>query len=270
MTQPLPQVAQAYRIFAQEERHREVAQLSASTESLAFAADRSRGYKFQQGYGGSGQSYDTNNSTFQKNTSYKNISGTKRPGSNYYCTNCKIPGHSIERCFRIHGFPAGFKGYKDKKVAAASTSYQSPTQSSQEIKPESITLDQYNHLLSLLHNQPATSNESASPSDAPGHALLTGTHCLLTTSTSEWLLDSGAFDHICTNLSWFHDYKSLQRPDTITIPDGRQIPVAHIGSVALNDHIILHNVLHVPDFAFNLISIHQLCKDLKCQIFFHS
>lgn len=69
---------------------------------------------------------------------------------------------------------------------------------------------------------------------------------------------NGASDHICTNLSWFLDYKALQKPTTLTIPDGRQIPVAHIGSVPLNDHIVLHN----------LIFVLQLCKDLKCHISF--
>lgn len=29
-----------------------------------------------------------------------------------------MAGHSIERCFKIHGFPLNFKGNKDKRVAA--------------------------------------------------------------------------------------------------------------------------------------------------------
>lgn len=40
MTQPLPKVAHAYRLFAQEERHTEVAWLSSHNESLAFVANR--------------------------------------------------------------------------------------------------------------------------------------------------------------------------------------------------------------------------------------
>ncbi|CAO2824658.1 unnamed protein product [Amaranthus hypochondriacus] len=34
--------------------------------------------------------------------------GSKR-GSTYYCDHCKIPGHSIERCFKHNGYPPGFK-----------------------------------------------------------------------------------------------------------------------------------------------------------------
>lgn len=80
MTQPQPQVAQAFRIFAQAERHnshKEVAQHSVSIESLAFAANKSRGYS-QQGYGNSSSS----NFSFQNNFSYKSISENKRPSSN--------------------------------------------------------------------------------------------------------------------------------------------------------------------------------------------
>ena len=36
----------------------------------------------------------------------------------------------------------------------------------------------------------------------------------------------------------------------------------------LNQDITLHNVLHVPGFQFNLISVQKLCRVLNCQIFF--
>lgn len=36
----------------------------------------------------------------------------------------------------------------------------------------------------------------------------------------------------------------------------------------LSPYITLHNVLHVPYFQFNLISIHKLCKDLNCHVSF--
>lgn len=42
----------------------------------------------------------------------------------------------------------------------------------------------------------------------------------------------------------------------------------HIGSVVLNEDITLHNVLYVPHFKYNFISVHKLCKDLKCEMHF--
>ncbi|XP_074364966.1 uncharacterized protein LOC141706032 [Apium graveolens] len=42
MMQPLPSIAQTYRLFAQEERHKEISSVTSQTESLAFYADRRR------------------------------------------------------------------------------------------------------------------------------------------------------------------------------------------------------------------------------------
>ena len=41
----------------------------------------------------------------------------KRP---YYCDHCKVPGHSIQRCFNVHGYPPRHRLYnKNRRVAAA-------------------------------------------------------------------------------------------------------------------------------------------------------
>ena len=37
----------------------------------------------------------------------------------YFCDHCKIPGHSIQRCFKIHGHPPGHRLHnKGRKIAA--------------------------------------------------------------------------------------------------------------------------------------------------------
>jgi len=40
MMPSLPKATEAYRMFAQEEKHREISQLSCNTESLAFLAEK--------------------------------------------------------------------------------------------------------------------------------------------------------------------------------------------------------------------------------------
>lgn len=42
--------------------------------------------------------------------------------SYYFCENCKISGHSIERCFKIHGYPGKNKTTQTRKYAAAAHS----------------------------------------------------------------------------------------------------------------------------------------------------
>lgn len=82
-----------------------------SNDLMAFMANR----KYNDNYTnkGSGASYNKNQ---QYNNSSK-TSGGKR-GSNYYCTHCKTPGHNIDRCIKIYGYPPDFKANQNKKFAA--------------------------------------------------------------------------------------------------------------------------------------------------------
>lgn len=67
----------------------------------------------------------------------------------------------------------------------------------------------------------------------------------------------------------FLSYKPVIRnSEFIVIPYGRQVPILHIGSVKLQDDTIFHNVLHIPQFQYNLISVQRLCTDMNCSMSF--
>ena len=126
---------------------------------------------------------------------------------------------------------------------------------------------QYQQLMALL-NKP----NSTPTAETQDHAMLAGKLCLLANNPSQngWLIDSGATDHICSDLSVFLTYKPVAASNEfILIPDGRQVPIAHIGSVKITNDLILHNVLHVPAFHYNLLSVQRLCKDLNCSLVFN-
>ena len=55
-----------------------------------------------------------------KTSNKKQISGTKRT-SHYFCDHCKISGHFMERCFKIHGYPKHTKSHNQKVATIAST-----------------------------------------------------------------------------------------------------------------------------------------------------
>ena len=106
----------------------------------------------------------------QTNTKFQGKNnGSKRHVSSYFCTHCKVPGHSYERCFKVHGYPPDFKGFKDKKIAVYSSSYsdsQSLTESTSSERPyafshseasPSISIEQYNYLVELLNKQSSLS-----------------------------------------------------------------------------------------------------------------
>lgn len=54
----------------------------------------------------------------------------------------------------------------------------------------------------------------------------------------------------------------------ITIPDGSQIRVTHIGTVILNNKITLSNVLLVPSFHYRLLPVHKHCEDMHSNVIF--
>ena len=88
-------------------------------------------------------------------------------------------------------------------------------------------------------------------------------------STSEWVIDTSATDHMVTTTHYF-TIMQLVHNVTINLPNGQSVNVTHIGSIQLTASLLLTNVLCVPSFDFNLISVSKLTSSLQCCIFFLS
>ncbi|RDX91202.1 hypothetical protein CR513_26842, partial [Mucuna pruriens] len=56
----------------------------------------------------------------------------------------------------------------------------------------------------------------------------------------------------------------------VTIVNGDYVPIVGFGNIQLQPSLSLHNVLHAPKMANNLISIHKLIQDLNYVITFLS
>jgi hypothetical protein len=95
MTDPLPSITKAFGLVIQEERQRNI-----SIPSLAPAADSvaffTRGEAPRHNYGGRNQSYKKD-----------------RP----ICSHCGITGHTVDKCYKLHGYPPGYK-FKAKMHSA--------------------------------------------------------------------------------------------------------------------------------------------------------
>ena len=62
----------------------------------------------------------------------------------------------------------------------------------------------------------------------------------------------------------------LFKPIIIKLPNGNFVTAAYSGTVFFNNKFVLKNVLYVPNFSFNLISISRLTTSLKCGLIFSS
>lgn len=100
---PLPSISQAYRLLVEEENHKKLIQGSHAVqeEVMTFGANR-KNYLDNRFRPSQNRSFDANDS---------------RNKSTYYCDHCKMSGHIIQRCYKIHGYPSNFRN--DNRQAAA-------------------------------------------------------------------------------------------------------------------------------------------------------
>lgn len=232
MMTELPSIAQAYRILVQEEKYQEPSKLTQDhNDSLAFganAASTQRSYpqvkNFSRIQGNSGNSQNTGGIG-------RNLSGNKRP----YCEHCKVPGQYMNKCWKLYGYPPNFKPSTWKRNTVETSRVNMVQGDMEEEEGELVnaimTSQQYKQLMKLINQSEVNGGDHSHKGEVSNAtALLVGKLCLIANSHDHWILDSGAFNHMCHNLSLFSEYKSLSDNEhMITIPNGRQVSVKCIG-----------------------------------------
>jgi hypothetical protein len=81
-----------------------------------------------------------------------------------------------------------------------------------------------------------------------------------------WIIDSGTSDHISSSS---HLLSQTTRHDIVHLPDGSHIKTLSVGNAQVNQHLCIKNVLHIPSFQVNLLSVSKHAHDLNCIITFH-
>ncbi|PKU66194.1 Retrovirus-related Pol polyprotein from transposon TNT 1-94 [Dendrobium catenatum] len=87
----------------------------------------------------------------------------------------------------------------------------------------------------------------------------------------DWYIDSGASSHMTNSTDHLTTYNPYYGNDTVTIGDGRSVPIAHTGSGILPtpaSKLLLSQLLHIPSLSYNLLSISNLVKDNNISITF--
>ncbi|KAL4554948.1 hypothetical protein LXL04_037557 [Taraxacum kok-saghyz] len=85
---------------------------------------------------------------------------------------------------------------------------------------------------------------------------------------SIWIIDTGATSHMY--LSLMKKLKPVNKYTPIFLLDGSMKPVTHIGLIEFNSKFNLKDVLHVPDFKCNLLSVKCLATTTKIVFKFYS
>ncbi|XP_059442162.1 uncharacterized protein LOC132174541 [Corylus avellana] len=136
------------------------------------------------------------------------------------CTHCGVYGHTVEKCYRLHGFPPGFKFTKGRPAANHSVHQVSDLESSRNLStnlPASLPIiqEQIQQLLALLqpksdmappviqageHQSHLVSQMSGTffPIQSP-HSVFSSISSFQVASQFEnnpWIIDTGATDHM--------------------------------------------------------------------------
>ena len=181
---------------------------------------------------------------------------TNKERENLFCSYCKKPRHTREKCWKLHGKPTtssldwgNNQSISQAHMTTSQTSEKRPLQElHQEDKPE------YSNI--------TTSTPSGKISDSVGLYVLDNLH------KRSWIIDSEATDHITPQASFFTTYTPCPSTRKITIADGSLAIVVGIGDVQLSPSFTLKNVLHVTELSTNLVSIQKFTTNIHYYVFF--
>uniref|UniRef100_A0A2N9EKK0 Integrase catalytic domain-containing protein n=1 Tax=Fagus sylvatica TaxID=28930 RepID=A0A2N9EKK0_FAGSY len=98
--------------------------------------------------------------------------------------------------------------------------------------------------------------------------IASGNTCLHSSSSPSWVIDSGASDHMTGNSSLLSHTSSPCSPSFVTVANGTKTPVQGKGTVTTSD-LTLSDVLYLPEFPFNLLSVHKLTPALNYSVAFY-
>ena len=67
----------------------------------------------------------------------------------------------------------------------------------------------------------------------------------VSSSSTPWLLDSGALHHVTTDLNNLSLHAPYDGTEELIVGDGKGLKITHFGSISFSNSIVLHNVLVV-------------------------
>lgn len=244
LNSPLPSVEAACALLQQEESQRDVLNSFANVESTALYS--------------------------QRNVKDK-------------CSICGYKWHPPEKCWEKVGYPTWHSKYKQQSQAKQqSKDYKSFKGKgvNTSVKRTAAHVDggnvvfskeQFDQLLKQIDKIQVTGESTDEEID---HEFVAGTAACFSCSSynlDEWILDTGATDHMTPVSKSLVNPHVLQYKPQISLPNGHTSIISHIGNVKLKNNLLLKDVLLVPSFKFSLLSIPKLTRDSKCfAVFFEN
>ncbi|GJS92005.1 ribonuclease H-like domain-containing protein [Tanacetum coccineum] len=221
----LPGVRSAYAIISSEESHR------VAVGSIAGTSQRNQASAF------------VSNVPNSQSGGYGLNINRPSGGSGLVCENCGFNGHTIDRCFKIIGYPADF----GKKKSGQNFKKQSVSNNNSVGKssPSGFTDEQMTILISLIKDNKVGKNVNGK------------------------IIDSGANQHMTytdKELDNVLDISHLKIK--VGHPNGTEAYIFKIENLRLSNDLTFYDVMVIPEYCVTLISVHKLVKENKVIVAF--
>ena len=203
-------------------------------------------------------SLNHNHSIGSQNRSYE--IGAARPER--MCTHCGETGHTKLRCYELIGYPEWWDFSK------------APRKRNLKANPHvSVAVAEPNHMFGKKSGKDSSSgaitgNARDTAENTGADAVNAGKafHTSTSVRNSEWIIDSGATNHMTFN----NNIQTIQPSNhhEIFTANGTPSSVSGEGTVTLTKNLILESVLIVPSLNHNLLSVAQITCALMCVVIF--
>ena len=205
-------------------------------------------------------------------SSSRSNSSNRKP---LHCSYCDQDYHVRETCWKLNGYPPGHPKHKSNRLnqggnrskhnnnnqSSVNNVKEGPTNQEMQSLMHGLSDMQFQQILSIMHNK-GTSHIANPKANAAGTPGLSQTPLRL----HRLIIDSGATDHITSSPNLLVNSSKNTFLPPVIMPSGEQAPITSTGTLPLNSDISLKNVLGVPSFKVDLMSVSQVTRALNCSV----
>lgn len=210
----------------------------------------------------------------------------------FYCNHCDKEGHTEDRCRYKNGTwvlnnrgtqrnrqnqhqqqQRGSRGNTRNSFSSANAmdssksirEVKAPAYSSNSMDPShGLSTEQLQQIACAISMMTPKLDSGNTNAYANAAGLFTNSNTLNNSVfNTPWILDSGATDHIISDSTLFTQTRTSSI-STVNLPTGSSASITSTGTVPFNSKITLDNVLCVPSFHLNLISVSKVTNNLNC------
>ncbi|KAK4410377.1 Retrovirus-related Pol polyprotein from transposon RE1 [Sesamum angolense] len=236
--------------------------------SMVLRVERQRRVNLEYADVGENTAMNTRNMEYKLNTGHRTFQ--KRKGSmekkHMICEHCCKPGHNKETCFKLHGIPEWYKDLNEQKKRGTFNNrvYVATEAQNSDDKGSTQRADIISELMEALKlvqtKVPQDPVKVHFAHDTEMAGITIQRDYTRESGSSHWIVDSGATNHMCGDARFFTTLTKLHKPTQVHLPDNSISYATHLGNIVLSPKLTLTDVLLIPSFKHNLISVSQLCK----------